>query len=106
MFYLIPEKKMENKPKFQALNFNVIVEETVLKNVSEGGFDIAGYVSKTESNQAGIVISVGEGCPNVDGKSSIEEGQTVIFSKHRATVMTIDTKPYLVVPYQDIVLRM
>ena len=98
---------MENKSKFQALNFNVIVEATVLKFVADWGYDFRGYISATESQQAGVLVSIGEGCPkDGEGNHFISEGQTVVFSKHRVTQMTIDTKPYLVIPYSDIVLRM
>ena len=98
---------METKPLFQALNFNVIVEQVVLDNKLASGFDLSGYTDATEVNQAGVVISVGERCPaNKEGEILLKAGITVIFKKHNATAMTLKGKTYLNVPYPDLVLTL
>ena len=98
---------MENNPKFQALNFNVIVEQKVLDNKLSSGFDLSGFIGATESNQAGLVISVGDRCPtNKNGDYTLKAGMTVIYSKHKVTNMTIEGKTYSIVPYQDLVLTL
>jgi len=98
---------MESKPLFQALNFNVIVEQVVLDNKLASGFDLSGYTDATEVNQAGLVVSVGERCPaNKDGEQSLKVGMTVIYSKHKVTSMTIKGKTYSIVPYSDLVLTL
>lgn len=98
---------METNPLFQALNFNVIVEQVVLDNKLASGFDLSGYTDATEVNQAGLVVSVGERCPaNKEGVQSLKEGTTVIYSKHKVTNMTIKGKTYCIVPYSDLVLTL
>ena len=97
---------MEVKPKFQrALNFNVVVEQVVLENKTAGGFDMSGYVDASESQQSGIVVSIGELCPkDNDGNHYIKVGDTIVFSKFKVTSMTIRGVNYLIVPYPDLTL--
>jgi len=98
---------METNPLFQALNFNVIVEQVALDNKLASGFDLSGYTDATEVNQAGKVVSVGERCPdNKDGEHSLKIGMTVIYSKHKVTNMTLSGKTYCIVPYSDLVLTL
>jgi co-chaperonin GroES (HSP10) len=98
---------MQTNPLFQALNFNVIVEQKVLDNKLASGFDLSGYTDATEVNQAGVVVSVGERCPtNKDGEHSLKIGMTVIYSKHKVTNMTLSGKTYCIVPYSDLVLTL
>lgn len=107
---------MESKPKFKrALNFNVVVEQVVLENKTAGGFDMSGYVDASESQQSGIVVSIGELCPKRKlklfgieisflKKSTIKVGDTIVFSKFKVTSMTIGGVNYLIVPYPDLTL--
>ena len=108
---------MENKPKFQAKNLNIIVTPKELENKLSGGFDISGYVNANESQQAGTVVSVGERCPKVSIKIfgvtipflkvfSLTKEQVIVFKKHNATSMTIEGTNYLIVPYTDVVLTL
>ena len=97
---------MENKQKFQAKNLNIIVSPKTLENKLSGGFDISGYVDSNESQQAGIVVSVGERCVNSKGEITLEEGVVIVFKKHNATSMTIEGQNYLIVPYTDVVLTL
>ena len=98
---------MVTNPQFQALNFNVIVEQVVLDNKLASGFDLSGYTDATEVNQAGKVVSVGERCPaNKDGEQSLKVGMIVIYSKHKVTNMTLHGKTYSIVPYSDLVLTL
>jgi len=97
---------METK-KFTALNHNVIVEERVLENKTNGGFDLTGYADVNESQKAGVVVAIGELCPkDKEGNHFIKEGQTIVFMKHKTTQFTIDGKPYQIVPYPDLVLAL
>lgn len=97
---------MENKQKFQAKNLNIIVSPKTLENKLSGGFDISGYVDSNESQQAGIVVSVGERCVNSKGETTLEEGVVIVFKKHQVTSMTIEGQNYLIVPYTDVVLTL
>lgn len=91
---------------FEALNFNVIVEQKILENKTSGGFDMTGYVDANESQQSGTVISVGELCPkDKEGNHYIKKGDTIIFSKFKVTSTTINGVNYLILPYSDIVLK-
>lgn len=97
---------MENKLKFQkALNHNVVVEQIVLENKTTGGFDMSGYVDANESQQAGVIVAIGEGCPrDKDGNHYIKLGDTIVFSKFKVTSMTIGGVNYRIVPYLDLTL--
>lgn len=98
---------METKPKFQALNYNVIVEETVLENKTAGGFDLTGYTDATEKQQSGSIICFGELCPKKsDGSPTLNEGMTIVFNKFNSTPITIGGKSYLIIPYSNIFLTM
>lgn len=103
--------------KFIALNYNVIVEERVLENKTNGGFDFTGYADVNESQKAGVVVSIGNLCPKRNLKlfgyeipflktSTLKEGQTIIYMKHKTTQFTLEGKPYQIVPYPDLVLAL
>lgn len=108
---------MQNKPKFQALNYNVIVEEKVLENKTGGGFDMTNYIDATEKQQSGEIICFGELCPKRSVKIfgfripylreyTLRKGQVIVFNKFNSTPMMIGGKPYLIIPYSNIFLAM
>jgi len=89
-----------------ALNKNVIVKVVALDN-KIGNFDLGNYTDLTESQQAGEIVSIGELCPrNEEGNHPIEKGDAVLFNKFKATQMTLSGETYLILPYDDLVLKL
>ncbi len=97
---------MKNSFIGQALGVNVIVKERVVENKTSAGIDMTGYISANEKQKRGIVVSVGEGCPNgPDGTQTIQIGDEICFDKTRETAFTDKGVQYLIIYYQEIVLK-
>jgi len=103
-----------NKFKGQALNQIVVVEEIFHENKTKSGIDISGIVDANEKQKRGIIRSIGTECPRkpqsffsriFGGKNryTIEVGSEVIFDKFKATAMTQNGNPYLLVFYRDLI---
>lgn len=97
-----------------ALNKNVIVKVVALDN-KIGNFDLGNYTDLTESQQAGEIVSIGELCPRkiikifglaFKGGHPIKKGDAVLFNKFKATQMTLSGETYLILPYDDLVLKL
>ncbi len=97
---------MENSFTGQALGVNVIVKEKIVENKTASGIDMTGYVSANEKQKRGIVVSIGEGCPRKgDGTQTINIGDEICFDKTRETAFTDKGVQYLIIYYQEIVLK-
>ena len=99
--------------KGQALNYNVIVKNVVVENVTESGLTIQSEVDKNEKWKQGEIISIGNLCPKKDVTilgikipywkvNSINIGQQVIYDKYKATDVTIDGEKYQTIYYSDL----
>ena len=89
--------------KGQALNYNVIVKNVIVENITESGLTIQSEVDKNEKWKQGEIISIGNLCPKKDdGSNSIIIGQQVIYDKYKATDVTIDGEKYQTIYYSDL----
>ena len=96
---------MENKFKGRALNLRVVVKEIVNENKTASGFDLTGIVDANEKQKKGIVVSVGESCPNLsDGSPALKIGDEVIYDKFKCDLFTQNGIAYTIIHYGDIVL--
>jgi co-chaperonin GroES (HSP10) len=98
---------MENKLKLKALNTSVIVEEVLLENKTDFGFDLSNVIDVNETQRKGIVRSIGELCPKIDAENyTLKEGDEVLFNKHKNTPITIDGVKYIMIEYRDMYIRL
>lgn len=116
---------MENKLKLKALNTIVIVEEVLLENKTDFGFDLSNVIDVNETQRKGIVRSIGELCPKISNLSknkylfirflinlfkkdvfTLKEGDEVLFNKHKNTPITIDGVKYIMIEYRDMYIRL
>lgn len=89
--------------KGQALNYNVIVKNVVVENITKSGLTIQSEVDKNEKWRKGVIVSFGNLCPKKeDGSDSIQIGQEVIYDKFKATDVTLDGVQYLTIYYSDL----
>jgi len=98
---------MENKLKLKALNTIVIVEEVLLENKTDFGFDLSNVIDVNETQRKGIVRSIGELCPKIDAENyTLKVGDEVLFNKHKNTPITIDGVKYIMIEYRDMYIRL
>lgn len=96
---------MENQFKGRALNLRVVVKEVVNENKTASGLDLTGVVDANEKQKKGIVVSVGEACPNLsDGTPALKIGDEVIFDKYKSDPFTQSGVAYTIIDYREIVL--
>jgi chaperonin GroES len=83
---------------------NVIVKREEEQKTSAGGIVLPG--SGSEKPNQGVVISVGPGAINKDGRVcavNVQKGQKVIFGKYAdSNSITIDGKELLIISEKDI----
>lgn len=92
--------------KGQALNYNVVIKEVELENVSTTGLDFSNEADKNDKQKTGVIVSVGLGCPKFeDGTFTINPGELVMFDKYKSTSLTLDGEFYKIVYYADIVMK-
>ena len=109
-----------NRFKGQALNYNVVVKEVEVENVSTTGLDFSNEADKNDKQKTGVIVSVGLSCPKKDmgifkkifnlffnkyNLYTIKPGELVMFDKYKSTSLTIDGEFYKIVYYADIVMK-
>ena len=85
------------------LGSRVVVEATEQEDVTTGGI----FLPETakEKPQRGVVVSVGPGERDDDGKHvplDVKEGDKVLFAKYSGTEIKLDGKTYLIMREADI----
>lgn len=85
------------------LGSRVVVEPTEQEDVTTGGI----FLPETakEKPQRGVVISVGPGERDDDGKHvalDVKEGDKVLFNKYSGTEIKIEGKKFLIMKENDI----
>lgn len=87
----------------QAVNYNVVVEEMELKNISSSGIDLTSAEDKNQKFKRGIVQSVGLGCPkNDEGEMVLKVGQEILYDGYKGSPVTLETKVYSIISFADI----
>ena len=110
---------MENISKFkgQALNYNVFVKKVQIENVTEAGIHITSETDKNEKYRKGIVVSVGNMCPNKEVKTILRKffsfllpkepivaiGDEVLYDSYKSSELTIDGEAFEVIYFADLV---
>ena len=89
--------------KGQALNYNVFVKRQQIQNLTQSGIDITSETDKNEKYRKGVIVSVGNLCPEKDGKPVIKIGDEVLYDGYKSSELTIDGIPYEVVYFADLV---
>ncbi len=89
--------------KLRPLGDRVVVEPLEQEERTESGL----FIPETakEKPQKGVVLSVGEGRKDEDGKRvpmDVEAGQTILFAKYGGTEVKIDGKKLLILKESDI----
>jgi len=101
-------KPTTNKDKIMALNVKpigdrILVEPVEEKEVKKGGIIIPDTAK--EKPQEGIIIALGTGKTNDDGKKipfEVKKGDRVLVSKYGGTEIKIDGKEYKILSSDDI----
>lgn len=87
----------------QAVNYNVVVEEMELKNISSSGIDLTSSEDKNQKFKRGIVQSVGLACPkNDEGEMVLKVGQEILYDGYKGSTVTLETKVYSIISFADI----
>ena len=89
--------------KLRPLGDRVVVEPSEQEERTESGL----FIPETakEKPQKGIVIAIGAGRKDDDGKRvpmDVENGQTILFAKYGGTEVKIDGKKLLILKESDI----
>ncbi len=96
----MPEKKLKLRP----LADRVIVEPLDKEEVTPGGILLP--ETAKEKPQEGVVVAIGPGRWDEDGKKRVEMevalNDTVVFAKYSGTEIKIDDKKYLILSEKDI----
>lgn len=116
----IDYKKLVAKFKGQALNYNVVIVEVEVGNVSVVGLDFSNEAAKNDKQKTGVIVSVGLSCPKKDmgifkkifnfffnkyNLYTISPGELVMFDKHKSSSLTVDGESYMISYYADIVMK-
>lgn len=94
---------MSEVEKFKPLRDGVLVKKIENSSVTSGGIIIP--ETAKEKPQSGIVISVGDGARDNDGKlipNDVNVGDKVIFTKWGGTEIKLDGEGYLLMKQSDI----
>lgn len=94
---------MESSFNGQAVNYNVVVEEQEMKNVSGSGIDYTSAEDKNQKFKRGLVQSVGLGCPkDDDGNYVLKIGDEILYDGYKGSPVTLETKVYSIISFMDI----
>lgn len=94
---------MKSSFKGQAVNYNVVVEEQEMKNISGSGIDYTSSEDKNQKFKRGVVQSVGLGCPkNDEGEYVLKIGDEILYDGYKGSPVTLETKVYSIIMFQDI----
>lgn len=89
---------MEIEFKGQALNYNVFLKRVEFQNITESGVDITSETDKNEKYRKGIVVSIGNLCPQI-----VNIGQEVLYDSYKSSDVTIDGVTFESVLFADLV---
>jgi chaperonin GroES len=85
------------------LGDRLVVEPKEKENTTASGLVLPDTAS--EKPQQGVVIAVGPGARDEDGKRikmDVKEGDQVLFAKYAGTEIKIDSKKYLILKESDV----
>ena len=89
------------------LDARVVVEKPKREEQTASGIILPDTVNEQSQTAQGVVVSVGPGSRNMmDGKvmpMSINEGDTIVYTKFTATEIIHNEKEYFVVAEKDII---
>lgn len=97
-----------SKTKIKPLGSNILLEalpDEDKASKTKSGILIPETVDKEKQSEEGIVIEVGEGKRDKDGKLmpvSVKKGQRVIFSKYSSEEIKVGGKKYLIISEDNI----
>lgn len=89
--------------KLKPLGSRVVIEPLEQEEVTAGGIVLP--ETAKEKPQKGVVLSVGPGDRDEDGKRiamDVKEGDTVLFAKYAGTEIKIDGKKLLILRESDL----
>ena len=89
--------------KFTPLHDRVLVRRTEEAGTTRGGLIIPD--SAKDKPQEGVVISIGKGKANEDGKVfpiALKEGDRVLFGKYSGTEIKIDGEDFLIMKEDEV----
>ncbi len=89
--------------KLKPLGSRVVIEPVEQEEVTAGGIVLP--ETAKEKPQKGVVLSVGPGDRDEDGKHiamDVKEGETVLFAKYAGTEIKIDGKKLLILRESDL----
>ena len=91
------------KTKLQPLGDRVVIKPLEREEMTRSGIVLPDTAK--EKPQEGIVLAVGPGALNDEGKRNpmdVKEGQKVLFAKYAGTEFKLDEEDYLIVGQKDI----
>ncbi len=89
--------------KLKPLGSRVVVEPVEQEDVTPGGIVLP--ETAKEKPQKGLVLSVGDGDKDENGKRiamDVKEGDTVLFAKYSGTEIKVDGKKLLILRESDL----
>jgi len=91
------------KTKLQPLGDRVVIKPLARDEMTRSGIVLPDTAK--EKPQEGMVLAVGPGALNDEGKRNpmdVKEGQKVLFAKYAGTEFKLDDEEYLIVGQKDI----
>ena len=91
------------KTKLQPLGDRVVIKPLEREEMTRSGIVLPDTAK--EKPQEGMVLAVGPGALNDEGKRNpmdVKEGQKVLFAKYAGTEFKLDDEEYLIVGQKDI----
>lgn len=93
----------DKQPKsIEALNRNVLLKDLDNENKSESGMDLTSLTDKNQKIRRGMVVSVGESCP----EKSLSVGDVVAYDMYRATNFYLNGEFYVLTKYDDLAYKL
>ena len=95
--------RTKTSTKLQPLGDRVVIKPLEREEMTRSGIVLPDTAK--EKPQEGIVLAVGPGALNDEGKRNpmdVKEGQKVLFAKYAGTEFKLDDEEYLIVGQKDI----
>ena len=93
----------DKQPKsIEALNRNVLLKDLDNENKSESGMDLTSLTDKNQKIRRGMVVSVGESCP----EKALSVGDVVAYDMYRATNFYLNGEFYVLTKYDDLAYKL
>ena len=95
--------RSKTSTKLQPLGDRVVIKPLEREEMTRSGIVLPDTAK--EKPQEGIVLAVGPGALNDEGKRNpmdVKEGQKVLFAKYAGTEFKLDEEDYLIVGQKDI----